>query len=531
MSERTKRLVLLIASLAVVVIAVAAYLGLTSSDPPRPVEEAAGTGAPSATAQDIGEAFVDAWSRGDHAAAASRTDQPAAAASTLDTTRDTLTPASFDAALTGAVTESGDKATGKLKVTWTLDEARAWTYTSAITLFRAQGEWSVRWSPVIVHPKMTAGLTLARKPPLDISVVDRSGEPLVRDGQSLPAAGTILGPGMSRVAAGRTKGEDAIILVDGTGAEKARLLKPSADVGQPVKSTLDIGVQAAAQAAVDSVENPAYLVAIHAPTGGILAVAQNAATEGSPRALNGLFPPGSTFKVVTTAAALATGTTPTTVLPCPAQTTAGTRTIPNDNNFTLGDVPLHTAFARSCNTTFATLAADLPADALSTAASQFGLSADFEIPGITTQTGKVQPAESTPQQVENAIGQGTVQASPFGLALMSATVANGAPVTPKLYSNLATRVITAYDSPPPATTSALRTMMRRTVTSGTASNLAGYGPVAGKTGTAQYGDGSTSHGWFTGYRNDVAFAVLVEAAGTSTPALTVSAKFLSATGG
>jgi beta-lactamase class D len=525
-SERAKRLVLLIASLAVVVIVTGAYLGLTSSDPPRPVEEAAGTASPTSTAQEVGEAFTDAWSRGDHATAASQTDQPAVAAGALDTARDTLTPTSFDAALTGEVSESGDKATGELKLTWTLDEARAWTYTSAITLFRAQGEWSVRWAPVIIHPKMTPGLALAKKPPLDISAVDRSGKPLVRDGRSLPAAGAILGPGMTRVAAGRTKGEDAIVLVNGAGEEKARLLKPSADVGQPLKSTMDIDVQAAAQAAVDSVENPAYLVAIHAPSGGILAVAQNAATEGNPRSLNGLFPPGSTFKVVTTAAALAAGTTPSTVLPCPARTTAGTRTIPNDNDFTLGEVSLRTAFARSCNTTFATLAADLPADSLSTAANQFGLSADFEIPGITTQTGRVLPAESTPQQVENAIGQGTVQASPFGLTLMTATVASGAPVTPKLYSNLTTRVTTGYEAPPPSVISALRTMMRGAVTSGTASTLAGYGPVAGKTGTAQYADGTFSHGWFTGYRDDMAFTVLVEAAGSSAPALTVSAKFL-----
>ena len=109
---------------------------------------------------------------------------------------------------------------------------------------------------------------------------------------------------------------------------------------------------------------------------------------------------------------------------------------------------------------------------------------------------------------------------------MAATVANRSAVTPKLYTSLTTQVIKGYDPPPPGTLSALRSMMREAVTSGTAANLSRYGSVAGKTGTAQYGDGTTSHGWFAGYRGDVAFAVLVEAAGSSAPAVTVSGKFL-----
>lgn len=59
----------------------------------------------------------------------------------------------------------------------------------------------------------------------------------------------------------------------------------------------------------------------------------------------------------------------------------------------------------------------------------------------------------------------------------------------------------------------LRPMMRAVVTSGTAAAV-GFGPgVYGKTGTAQYGNGTHSHGWFIGYRGDLAFAVLVEGGG------------------
>lgn len=72
----------------------------------------------------------------------------------------------------------------------------------------------------------------------------------------------------------------------------------------------------------------------------------------------------------------------------------------------------------------------------------------------------------------------------------------------------------------------LRSMMREVVTSGTASSLSGSGEVAGKTGTAQFGDGTKAHGWFTGYRDDVAFAVLTTDSEKSGPALQAAQRFL-----
>ena len=56
-------------------------------------------------------------------------------------------------------------------------------------------------------------------------------------------------------------------------------------------------------------------------------------------------------------------------------------------------------------------------------------------------------------------------------------------------------------------------MMRAVVTSGTAAGVGFPAGVYGKTGTAQYGTGTHSHGWFIGYRGDLAFAVLVEGGG------------------
>lgn len=189
-------------------------------------------------------------------------------------------------------------------------------------------------------------------------------------------------------------------------------------------------------------------------------------------------------------------------------------------------MPLHAAFAHSCNTTFAQLASGLPADVLVDAANRLGINADFTIPGIATEAGKVVRPASLAEQVEAAIGQGKVQTSPFGLALMAATVAEGKKVTPKFWHGLATTINMPYQAPPEAVIGALRSMMREVVTDGTATGLAGSVPVAGKTGTAQFGDGSQANGWFTGYRGDLAFSVLLPGSNSSKPAVSVAAALL-----
>jgi cell division protein FtsI/penicillin-binding protein 2 len=99
----------------------------------------------------------------------------------------------------------------------------------------------------------------------------------------------------------------------------------------------------------------------------------------------------------------------------------GGRPVPNEGEFDLGTVPLRTAFARSCNTTFAQLGAQLPPDALPSAALRLGLGADYRVPGLTTVTGAVPPSTDTVQRAENGFGQGQVIATPLGMALAAAT--------------------------------------------------------------------------------------------------------------
>ena len=164
-------------------------------------------------------------------------------------------------------------------------------------------------------------------------------------------------------------------------------------------------------------------------------------------ALGYLHEPGSTFKMVTAAAALENGdVSPDTSVECPGEATIGTRRIPNEGKFDLGTVPLHTAFAQSCNTTFGKLSADLPGDALTTTAKQFGIGADFTVAGIDTNTGKVPPAQDVAERVEDGIGQGKVQTTPFGMALAAATVATGGKTPSAAAVDLGDPTVTNTDS-------------------------------------------------------------------------------------
>lgn len=320
----------------------------------------------------------------------------------------------------------------------------------------------------------------------------------------------------------------SVYLVDDQGAPAQRLATTPPAPTDPVRTSLDLRLQLLAQQAVATEPRPTVLVAIAPSDGGILAAAQNTAADAQGAiAFSGLYPPGSTFKTITTAAALEAGlATPDTPVACPGRLTIENRTIPNDDDFDLGTVPLTTAFARSCNTSMAALAERLPADGLPITARQFGIGADYVIPGLTTVTGRVPAADTAAQRVENGIGQGTVTASPFGLALAEASLAHGATVTPTLVAGEKTTSDTPAATLPPDVVTALRSMMRATVTEGTATALTDIPDLGGKTGTAEFGDNTHSHGWFAGIAGDIAFATLVVGGDSSAPAISVSGNFL-----
>ncbi|WP_168705102.1 penicillin-binding transpeptidase domain-containing protein [Gordonia paraffinivorans] len=320
----------------------------------------------------------------------------------------------------------------------------------------------------------------------------------------------------------------SVLLVDDDGSAAHLVDSAQPRPTPPVQTSIDRDIQTQAQRAVDAERRPAMIVAIAPSTGGIVAVAQNdAADKSGPVSLSGLYPPGSTFKTVTTAAALADGVVqPTSQVPCPGRTTIEGRTIPNENDFDLGTVPLATAFARSCNTSMGALANKLPENALTDMARRFGIGADYDVPGLTTVTGRVPVADSPALRVENGIGQGTVTVSPFGLALAEASLARGETVSPVLVDGQSTSGDVEPRKIPEAVTGPLRSMMRDTVTRGTATALRDIPGLGGKTGTAEYGDNKNPHGWFAGIAGDLAFATLVVGGGSSAPAVGVTGEFL-----
>jgi cell division protein FtsI/penicillin-binding protein 2 len=158
----------------------------------------------------------------------------------------------------------------------------------------------------------------------------------------------------------------------------------------------------------------------------------------------------------------------------------------------------------------------MPPRGLSQTATRYGMGLDYTVDGISTVTGSVPPTVDLAERTEDGFGQGKVLASPFGMALVAATVAAGKTPVPQLIAGRPTTVDDSNipDTPiSPKMIDALRPMMRLVVTNGTAKDIAGCGEVFGKTGEAEFPGGS--HSWFAGYRGDLAFAALIVGGGSS----------------
>ncbi|HEX2810115.1 MAG TPA: penicillin-binding transpeptidase domain-containing protein [Kineosporiaceae bacterium] len=252
------------------------------------------------------------------------------------------------------------------------------------------------------------------------------------------------------------------------------------------------------------------------------------------RAIAGrLYPPGSTFKLITAAAALSSGKyTDQSVVEGPAELALPQTSVKlkNDDDRPCGagaKVNLVDALRISCNTAFASVGMAVGQDALREEAQKFGFGQPLSVP--LTVTPSIFPATLTPPQVaQSAIGQFDVRVSPLQIAMVSAAIANGGTL---MKPNLVARVRSAdleviFTTTPtqlsqPISRSVadqLRTMMLAVVTNGTGTKAQIDGvDVAGKTGTAQSAPGQPPHAWFTSFASgngrDIAVAVVVEDGG------------------
>ena len=248
------------------------------------------------------------------------------------------------------------------------------------------------------------------------------------------------------------------------------------------------------------------------------------------RALRQTYPPGSTFKVVTSAAALESGKyTPETevdnspVLDLPQSTAQ----LPNENGgpCTSGTATLTVALENSCNVAFGGVGLDLGDDALRAQAQKFGFDQAFEVP-IRTVASHFPENPDAPQTALSAIGQYDVRATPLQMAMVAAGIANrGVVMSPYLVQEVRAPDLSVLETArpkqfgtavSPATAAQLTTMMTQVVEQGTGTNAQIPGvKVAGKTGTAQQGGGRTPHAWFISFAPadtdpKVAVAVVVE---------------------
>ncbi|MFG1988933.1 penicillin-binding transpeptidase domain-containing protein [Actinoplanes sp. NPDC048988] len=292
--------------------------------------------------------------------------------------------------------------------------------------------------------------------------------------------------------------------------------------GKPIKTTIDVKTQLAADQALASIKQPSSLVAVKISDGSVLAVANGPDGGTVDTALTGQVPPGSTFKAVSAYGLLQRkAVTADTTVACPAKATVAGREFKNADGEVLGNVPFHVDFAKSCNTAFVALAPKLTAEGLQKAASDLGLGAKWDL-GVDAFSGKVSPAATPTELAAATFGQGATAVSPVAMAGATAAIARGQFKQPRLVVDPAPAA-PAADGPKldEAAVTPLRQMMREVVTAGTATALksAPGGPVQGKTGTAEFAETTEdTHSWFIGYQGDVAFAVMVQKGGAGSEA-------------
>ncbi|MEU6443891.1 penicillin-binding transpeptidase domain-containing protein [Streptomyces sp. NPDC047046] len=248
------------------------------------------------------------------------------------------------------------------------------------------------------------------------------------------------------------------------------------------------------------------------------------------RALRETYPPGSTFKVVTAAAALESGKyqpDQKTDTPLPWIMPGTNTPLPNEGSIPCKDATLRNALKYSCNTVFGKIGADLGQDAMLEEAEKFGFNAKHDVPVRSAASNFSK--DMTPDGVaQSSIGQFNTAATPLQMAMVASAVANdGKLMKPYMVSELQSPSLDTIEKTEPKEMSRplsaenaqkLQSMMETVVNEGTGTNARIPGvTVGGKTGTAQHGVANSElpYAWFVSYAktdqgSPVAVAVVVE---------------------
>jgi len=245
------------------------------------------------------------------------------------------------------------------------------------------------------------------------------------------------------------------------------------------------------------------------------------------RLFSSTFTPGSTFKLVTTAAAIETlSDADTRTYTCTGSTVVDGNTVTCTGNH--GTVTLEDALAVSCNVYFAELSLDLGGDTLALYANQMGLLTAQDVDGITTKAGNfVSSADGSAQLAWSGIGQYEDLVNPCAMMTLMGAIANGGePVAPHLLKSTgvsgALKSVTGTKTGDAllssSTASALKSLMRNNVLSNYGESAFPGLQICAKSGTAEVGEGKADTAWFVGFLNDtenpLAFVVVVEEGGS-----------------
>ncbi len=320
--------------------------------------------------------------------------------------------------------------------------------------------------------------------------------------------------------------------------------------GDNVVSTLDVDLQKAAYDALGK-RNGAVVV-MEPDTGKILAMVskpdynpntlrgdwnnlvaeENTSGQLLNRATQGLYPPGSTFKLVTALEYMRENPSNYNdyIFDCDGYYENEDYTIKCYHGNAHGHQNLEQAFANSCNGAFASLGLKLDLNGLKNTADQLLFNSELPLPVVYNKSSyTMEPAADTWQILQTSIGQGQTQITPIHNAMITAAIANGGTLMrpylidrvenaggdvvkkfmPQSYGNL----MTAEES------LNLSEFMRSVVTEGTGSALKTDAYTAvGKTGSAEFDKGKETHAWFVGFapaeQPRLAVSVIVEEGGS-----------------
>lgn len=327
-------------------------------------------------------------------------------------------------------------------------------------------------------------------------------------------------------------------------------IREEKNIGDNVVSTFDVNLQKAAYDALGN--HKGAVVVLEADTGKVLSMVSKPDFDPNSineewdtliaesqtksalynRAAQGQYAPGSTFKIITLLEYMRQNKNYENFLyHCNGRLQEEAYTLHCYGENAHGDEDLRKAFAKSCNTAFASIGLSLNQKSLEQTCKGllFNTALPLDIPYSESQI-LLSDTQSNAGQMMTAIGQGETLVTPFHMAMITASIANHGilmkPYFVDRIENYTGGVIKRYhpsalvDVMTAEEAAALTEYMEAVVEEGTASKLKELGfPVAGKTGTAEYSnDKNKSHAWFTGFSNtgdsDIVVCVLVEETGS-----------------